>query len=646
MTSDAYLERKTYVWTLKGLADSEPTEPQTVVVSLPNSKKKGTFDIGAIAYLKRHYKKSKASRGGEPYLVIETSLLQHRCEFLKKLFETITASGYSDSSALAVMSKVGNAFARIDQYASAEKFLETVEGTREFYKAVTAELRHRVGIGEITPRHAQIFQNQLRYLILISYGSSVSDYITKNDIKFSGQVEKTIPREIQDLRYAAKIYERLAIGISEFLLDDKPFPCFLEMPRYSTYLFPASNHRVTPFCYRPIKAYNHEFGRISTEKEFFEKTPDRKPSVLREDLKKVRRNMDAANINPRSKPRRALACTAMQAFQMLFMMLTGSYISEMSNVEFDGELSVSKSITNKSFRVIKLRAAGRVLQYELAARGVNILRSYLKLREWVLAGREEKYLFFGLKVKSWDILKVREENIRGFQDKKVIGVFMPPEFARLTSRQFRKTKSIFLHEDPNIDKEIVGQVLNHSNTTNERHYMEVSPGKSQNEFSRFWTAVNEAAGHIRVAEDNGLHKKTASGHCDDYLNPEAAVESPPITPDCKKQYGCLFCSHYICHANDEEDAHKLCSLLYVVTGVMSGMTDTDKARELFSILDARVRKILFQIKVKSEVGKRNVDLYIHRVFELGELTPYWENRLQRYEALGLVFMMKNKVGVL
>ena len=61
MTSDAYLERKTYVWTLKGLADSEPTEPQTVVVSLPNSKKKGTFDIGAIAYLKRHYKKSKAS---------------------------------------------------------------------------------------------------------------------------------------------------------------------------------------------------------------------------------------------------------------------------------------------------------------------------------------------------------------------------------------------------------------------------------------------------------------------------------------------------------------------------------------------------------------------------------------------------------
>ena len=58
---------------------------------------------------------------------------------------------------------------------------------------------------------------------------------------------------------------------------------------------------------------------------------------------------------------------------MLFMMLTGTYISEMSKIEFDGDFKISKSITNKSFRVIKLRAAGRILQYELAARGVRIL---------------------------------------------------------------------------------------------------------------------------------------------------------------------------------------------------------------------------------------------------------------------------------
>jgi len=575
-------------------------------------------------------------------------LLEHRCEFIRKLVDHILSSGYSENSLLGFLQKIRTAFLKIDKYEGAENFLRSIEKTHEFYIILTSELRHEVGVNKITPRSAQLLQSQVCQIISVMFDSSVSDHISRNTIRFSGEVNKTLPREMSELRYAAKVYEGLASGLTSFLLQHKTFPCLLEMPDYETYLFPYSNHRVTPYCYRPAKVYNYELGRIATESEFFAKIPDRKESFLREDLKQAHRNNFAANRDPRSKSRRALAATAMQSFQMLFMMLTGAYISEIGKIEFEGGWNISKSITNKSFRVVKLRAAGRVLQYELAASGVHILRNYLRLREWVLDGCEFKYLFFGLKVKSWSATKLREENVRSFQDKKVIGIFMPPEFARLTPRQLRKTKSIFLHEDPNVEKETVGMVMNHTVSTNENHYMEVSPDKSRKEFSRFWEAVNEAASHVTVVEvdSSEKHRKIASGHCDDFLNPQLAIDSPPIIPDCKTQYGCLFCSHYICHANDEEDTHKLFSLLYIITGVMNGVSDSDKAKELFSTLQARIRNILFQVKIKSDAGRKNVALYSRRVFEFGELTSYWESRLQRYESLGLVFMNKEEEYIL
>lgn len=640
MTLESAMERETEVFSLKNLAGRWLSSPQKLIIDLPMSIKKWPFDIGVIAYFKNTYLNSKASRSGTPYIVVEDSLLEHRCEFIRKLIDHIIASGYSDNSALTVMTKIRSAFSRINKYEGSELFLKSIEETQDFYKKINNELRHEVGISKITPRNAQQFQSKIFQIISINYDASVSNYISRNSIRFSGDINKTLPREISELRYAAEVYESLAISLTSFLLENTAFPCLLKMPGYETYLFPYSNHRVTPYCHRPAHVYNYELGRIATEREFFSKIPDRKESVLRQDLKKAHRNMEIANLDPRSKSRKALAATAMQSYQMLFMMLTGTYISEISKIEFDGDFEISKSITNKSFRVIKLRAAGRVLQYELAARGVHILRSYMKLRTWVLNGKKMEFLFFGLKSKTWDALQVSDANIRSFQDKKIISIFMPSNFRKLTSRQFRKTKSIFLHEEPSVAKETVGIVLNHSVTTNESHYMEVSPEKSRKEFSKFWEAVNEAADHIRVVEtdDLALHRKTASGHCDSYLSPETAIDSPPIIPDCKSQYGCLFCSHYICHANDEEDVHKLLSLLYIITGVMRGSSDEDKARELFSTLESRVRKILFQIKIKSKSGRKNLELYSRRVFELGELTLYWENRLQRYEALGMIFI--------
>lgn len=223
--------------------------------------------------------------------------------------------------------------------------------------------------------------------------------------------------------------------------------------------------------------------------------------------------------------------------------------------------------------------------------------------------------------------------------KKIIGVFLPDNFKVLTARQLRKTKSLFLHEQTEVKPQTVASVMNHSVETNEIYYMETSPEKAKTEMANFWDAAHEAATHIKVITegDRTNNCRIAAGHCEAYKSPQSAVVEPPIFPDCRSQYGCLFCTHYVCHANDEEDIHKLFSLLYIVNGVLNGTSDTDKVKELFLLLSARVRLILQKVRSMSDTGRKTINKISEIVLKYGELTPYWENRLQRYESLGIIF---------
>jgi len=109
-----------------------------------------------------------------------------------------------------------------------------------------------------------------------------------------------------------------------------------------------------------------------------------------------------------------------------------------------------------------------------------------------------------------------------------------------------------------------------------------------------------------------------------------------IQPNCRNQYGCLYCTHYFCHA-DEDDIHKLLSLHYVVNAVRNTAQDSGHAEVLYKDLSIRVEFILEAIANRSESVSQLVSAMRNKVFNLGALTPFWERRLQRYEAMGVVF---------
>lgn len=632
-----YIKRDVIDVNLEDLCIKEYMHPETIRIKLPHAMKAIPLDVGCLAYSRRKYLQSTIFSDGNPYVVDPSSLIEWRRKFLRTFFEYIVSRGFRESTIRSLISRVRLAFNKIDDLGCLE-YLRDPEITKAIYISISIKLKHDVQSNLLLPRTAQGIQGGLSFLIYIRFGRSFSEHVKNSTIKITGKVSPTQPREINDLRIAYDTYKTLALGLTDFLVNKRPFPCLLEFPEYKTHLFPCSNHRVTPYCYRPTDVYNHEEGRMVTENEYFSKRPDKHEPELRNNLKRSIQRLMMDNANCRAKSRRALAATAMQSYQMIFMMLTGAYITELNKIEFDSDMEFKKSITHKSYRTVKFRAAGREIQYDLASGAVSLFKNYLKLREYVLNGKQQKLLFFGLKVKSWETVPVCESSIRAFQRAKMIGIFMPRDFDLITARQVRKTKSLFLHEQPEIDSSVVAEVLNHSTETNQCFYMEVSSEKAIGELDYFWSSAHEAATHIKYKVDENCtnDKKTSVGHCNDYQHPNAISNNPPIVPNCKTMYGCLYCEHYICHANDADDIHKLCSLLYIITGVMNA-SESKKAKELFIMLSARVRYILHQIKMKSIHGNELVCLYLSRSFKYGELTPYWECRLQRYESLGIVF---------
>jgi hypothetical protein len=639
MIDSDYIQRKTIIVTLQELIDKEFLHPELLRLYLPNSDKKYPLDIGVVAYAKRKHVQSLVSYKKTSHLVILDSFIHSRRSFINNFIDYIVTGGYRESSISSLISKIRVAFNTVEKFGLSGLFFNSTEETAEAYQRLTFELKHQIKIGDITSSQALQTQVSIGFIILIGHGKVTFDHIIENNIKFRGGGNPTQPREIIELRYAYETYKSLGLGLTDGLVNAKKLPLLIEMPDYQTYFFPYASHRITPYCQRPSDVYNHQEGRLVTIEEYCFKRTDKKKWQLYSNLSRSTDILKEANKNMRAKCRRALAATAMQSFQIIFLMITGSYVNEMNKIDFDGTFESDKSLNQKSYQVVKFRANGRVIQYELAHGSVKLFESYLILREWVLNGDSFEKLFFGFESKSWAPCSVTESAIRSFQRNKVIGIFMPNDFDMLTSRQFRKTKSLFLHEQPEVSKETVARVLGHSDKTNEEHYMEVSPEKAQEELTNFWDSAREAANHISFDDEgcNQGHMSTASGHCVEYQQPKAAIDSPPIQPDCRTQYGCLFCTHYICHANDETDVHKLFSLLYIITGVLNATAETTKARELFLMLSSRVRQILIQVKMKSKAGHENVDVYRDKVFQHGELTPYWENRLQRYESLGLIF---------
>jgi hypothetical protein len=265
---------------------------------------------------------------------------------------------------------------------------------------------------------------------------------------------------------------------------------------------------------------------------------------------------------------------------------------------------------------------------------MEILKSYLKFREWILNGRETEYLFF----QAWsregiDAVPYPLENEFSSKFYTILkGVFIPEDMGNIPPRLVRKHKSLILHQLRHSPM-LVSAVLNHSEHTNAQRYSGITSSAQNDEYSRYWAAVRKAAERVKNSAD-APGVSTSVGHCEAMDSPQKDIPVVAIEPDCKTQYGCLFCVHYLVHS-DEADVHKLLSFLYVVEGVRANAPNFQFSEAIFKDLVVRINSILEAISSRSDEAAELVKVVKKKVFDLGVLTVFWEKRLQRYEKMGI-----------
>lgn len=621
----------------------EFAEPERLRLQVSPKVKKKSLDIGSLAYVIRGKNESDRDDRGTP-VVIE-SFVENRRELIVRLLESFV--GQRDATVLGRWIHIEFFIDWLNTHGYRELFASAAQA-QQAYRDYTAHLNHQIANQKLKPVSAKNSQFHVYQVIELLYPED-SHHILAGAVLI-------IAEKGSEAASAAhvEVYRDVCLTIarqcSAFVLNNQPYPFVVTIRDYEVVGFPSNHGWVSPFKESPL-SYNAGERRIATLEEYRAAADKlgrriRHKTTLVRELARSQASLDAANEDEHYWHRLKVAGLAAKAYASLFLMITGATPTEFDQFSYADALEVEKSPIKKELSAVKFRAGGKATLYNIGRdTGLPLLKEYLKLREWILNGAEHERLFFTMPAISEQASTNKEfsefktsELLNNFF-KSISGNFLDPKVPRLSPRMMRKHKSLGMHT-AGVSPSTVAATLNQSLEVNLSTYSEATPEQQEAEFGQFWQAMHHAAQVVRERSQRPAEGEiaTAAGHCDGFNQPIPVRDlgAVAIEPNCRSQYGCLCCEHYICHS-DEEDLHKLASLQYVINAVRKAAPDTAHAEALYKELSIRIEFILEALGERSDAVKQLVETIKVRVFEYGELTPFWESRLSRYEKMGVVF---------
>jgi hypothetical protein len=616
--------------------------PERIRIQLDKKISAFPLDVGSFSYEMRARKDRTDYHKDTCTKVVLSSFSEQRRELVRCILECFSYQK-SHSTILNIFRHYRTIFDWCDQNGHADAFVYA-DAVVPAYQLFTQHLNHRISFNELKPASASKLQEIFSQLAKIRFPASAQN-IRRTAIPI---IRKNPPSEVppSENNFHAYFSTCLAVArqLSEFVLNNDNFPFVFQHRGIEVVHFPSTRGRITSLSNRLVPLYNQAERRISTIEEYLNLSPKSTRQTAAKGVRDSQLNLDSANSNPHHSSRLGLASLATRAYSCALLCIIGASPSEFIQFDFEEALDIERSPMKKEFSSVKLRAGGKKTRYAIGRKnGLTILREYIKLREWILDGKKFDKLFFVIDgtgpVKANDNPYELMVLFTSLYYRSVHSVYLDPNIPNITATSIRKYKSSILHLLGTSTTD-VADVLNHTVSTNIKHYSEARIEQQQNEFGNFWQSVRRAAELVlersRDRETNLL--STATGHCDDFNNPrpESSTAAPVIEPNCRAQYGCLYCENYICHA-DEIDMHKLLSLQYVINAVRNTAQDIIHAETLYKDLSIRIEFILEALSKRSEASTNLIKRIKYKVHELGELTVFWELRLQRYEKLGVVF---------
>jgi len=638
-TENLFMSRPTVTLELPLAANTRILHPEQVILKIGQNY----IDVGAFCYALRSDKKRKPRQARE---VVLTSLLKQRPKQVAQLIKAL--SGLMTGQRQRTVGGYAHLFRLFIDWADANGLHDCLAGgnaIQRAYRTWANAAAERYRRSEIVTTTYNMLLNIPR--ILLESMTGITDlgrgvHKVKQEWNPKGGTE---PAAAHDFAHALALNQALFDGLCDLVLNQKPFPFQLDLPGSLgwkdnfLWLFPTHLWRLPPHVWgaerekldRPCWAYNYERGRLATPEEITHRYPGApydQRDIARYCVRSAAALLDAANREPCHRHRLKLGMIALNAFVVLLLANTGCNESVAREIETDGEIDAST--LNQRYRSIKFRAQGKMIPLIVPASFMPTLRRYMELRRYLLNSCAFPYLVFSFGSHKTTPPTQMAHDRFGSIYRVLRGI--DPLLPMMGSRKLRATVKDHYHRthDAAITAKIMG-------TTEETEMRSYTAGSSIDHHEELTLFLNKVAGVAKkqkvqtegttVADAKPLEE---GGRCDHYGHPEAMADGLPVVPDCKQGQGCIFCTHRVLIAG-EEDARKVASAAFVMEQVILGPLHEAELRPLIRKCDDDLEKIASFQGCRPMVERVKKDVYRN-----GNLTPYFADKYHLFLELGVI----------
>lgn len=588
--------------------------------------KYGTIDIGSLCYLDRSDNRNRLQTEG--HLVNIKSLDKKRIEHVRILIQMISNEVSYSGLSLNTICSYSKMFLSFMAWADANKntfLFDNQQKAKEAFSKFIFYLKDKLSRNEINASTATGLQkNALRFLENFHNIDNLSmgvPVICENKLK-----EYTAPPSEYSQNKTLLLCESLFDGISDFILNNKPFPYPLKVPNHIGwsnnlfYLFPLIEWAVNPQNHKEKQGFvwNQEDGRINTKQEIKDLYATNRGGNSA--IYKAKKLLKESNLNQHSTQRLRLAMVAHHAFAIIFLATTGMNRDSLLNLLWDDGYETSSE--RQGFRTIKHRAGNKICNFELSIGMMPKFKKFLYLRKYLLNNRNCDYLFISLGSNLNNPSQLNASALYHIFDtlQKIDSSISP-----ITPREWRAAKSDWLVR--NTDVSTAALMLQNSEQVLLKHYTAGSEADHLSELSKFFSDVSNFV--LEKTRENG--HSSSVGICSNYGQPNA-LNNAPVKVNCKSPEGCLFCDKYRIHA-DEKDTRKLVSCRYCLQKTAQLSNNKEDFDSVFGKIFQRIDELLKEIE---EIKPGLTTKIIEEVEEMGELDHYWARKLELLFDLGLV----------
>lgn len=642
---------------LTSIADNDTFPDITKITLLFKSKSQTRhFDLGSYCYHERtKISKTKVSAQYSGNLVNIDTLIIERKISLEKFLISLCSFSSNINTIWSMLKDLGCFLDYIDENHKYCTFIDPSK-MKKIYHEFTFHLIHRINISPINGRPLQKktatnYQYSARKFIAACLDVTELDVLSyaieikQNQSEVTEPVKKNILQE--NFRYNKVIFE----SIYNFLINNASFPLKIELTQSNSLVLYAKNI----IAYKPTDALNincmrqDHFLLYDELVNFLEDNTQDSYILSRYD--ETYKYYNETNFEFH-RERLYLANVACHAFLNLFFAETGVNVEtalsiKLSNIDIIASRKGFRSLTAISHdsidpdnpininNIIKKRALNKSLDIEISIKFKPLFLKFLAFRTWLCqSGLNNEYLFIYPSVKdrgksNYDLESISNYSLNEY--KKWLKTYIP-DCTWITPTEYRKTKAYLISELSDGDIEITAKVLGNNINTVKRYYSEYNTDEYLSDMNRIITEIRDLAFKKagfqsfeapQILDNQSNHIETISGHCQNQtLDPTSLTGSTVITPtpDCNQKQNCLFCQHFLIHA-DEKDIAKLLTLKWWLaehTG-SNNLTSQLSMKRIETFLEALIQT---DPKYKSLIEKIQSDI------EIGKYPNFWDRRLQ------------------